>query len=126
MNSFGGNKKSGLPAPSDPPIIFAFLLFTFYLPVHLAFLRRVDLRQLDAFVKEKNLQIVEQKIVRVRAGNVQAEMIDKLILFLQPFLPAGLTDFVVNARAQLVRKRRERHLLVLAPATRAFEFIARK
>lgn len=95
-------------------------------PFDRAFFRSVDLRQLDAFVEEKNLQVVEQKIVRVGARNVQAEMIDQLVLLLQPFLPARLADLVVNALPEFVRKRRELHLLALAPAARAFKFVARK
>jgi hypothetical protein len=124
-------RKADCPHRTIRQINFAFYLLpfallAFALPINFAFLRSVDLSKLDALVKKKNLQIVEQKIVRVRAGNVQPEVIDKLILLLQPFLPAGLTDFVINARAQFVRKRRKRHLLVLAPAARAFKFIARK
>jgi hypothetical protein len=96
------------------------------LPVHGAFLAGIDLRQFDAFVKEKNFQVVEQKIVRVGIRNVQAEMIDELILFLQPFLPAGLANLVIHTLSDFIGKRRELHLLVLAPAARAFEFITRK
>jgi hypothetical protein len=129
VNDVAVLRKSGLLIKNNPPIYFAFCLLPFAfsaLPVDAAFLRRINLRQFDAFVKEKNLQIVEQKIVRVRAGNVQPEVIDKLVLLLQPFFPAGLTDFVINALSQFVRKRRESHLFILAPAARAFEFFARK
>jgi hypothetical protein len=96
------------------------------LPFDRAFFRRIDLRQLDALVEQKDLQIIEQKIVRIGTRNVQAEMIDELILLLQPFFPARLTDFVINSLPELVRKRRKLHLLAFAPAARAFKFITRK
>lgn len=59
INSFGKNKKADCPQRTIRQFSFAFLLFTCVLPVNLAFLRGVDLREFDAFVKEKNLQIVE-------------------------------------------------------------------
>lgn len=58
----------------------------------LPFLRRVDLRELDAFVVEKDLHVVEKELVRVGVRNIKAEVVDELLLFRLPFSPAILAD----------------------------------
>src|SRR5689334_6102704 len=77
------------------------------LPINASFLRRIDLREIDTFVKKKNLQIVEEKIVRVRARYVESEMVDELHLLFLPFGPAVLADLFGDTRAELGRKRCE-------------------
>jgi hypothetical protein len=49
-------------------------------------------------------------------------MVDYLSLFLQPIAPAGLTDLVEDALAQLVRKWRERERGSLLAAMFAFDW----
>lgn len=58
----------------------------------LPFLRRVDLRELDAFVVEKDLHVVEKELVRVGVRNIKAEVVDELLLFRLPFSPAIPAD----------------------------------
>jgi hypothetical protein len=99
-------------------------VFPGFLPIHVAFFGRVDLRQFDAFVVKENLHLVEQKLVRIGIGNIYAEMIDELFLLLQPFRPTFLADFRADFLPQFGRQRRVAERLVFLSAARAFEFIA--
>ncbi len=69
-----------------------------------------------AFVKEKQLHLIKQIIVRFGVGNIEAKMIDQLILFLQPFLPTFGTCFLPNSLSQLRWKRRVAKRLHGAPS----------
>ena len=92
----------------------------------LSFLRSIDLREIDAFVVEEDLHIVEQELVRIGIRHVETEMINKLLLFLLPLYPAILAHFGAYLLPQLGRYRRNAQRFVFLPATRAFEFIASK
>jgi hypothetical protein len=56
--------------------------FRWSLPLDTAFLGRVDLRQRFAFVEEVTLDVVEQKVLRVRVRQIQAIVVDDLRLLL--------------------------------------------
>jgi hypothetical protein len=94
------------------------------LPLDRSFLRGVDLRELDAFVVKENLHLVEEKFVRIGVRDVDPEMIDQLVLFLEPFLPAVLADFGADLLPELGRDRRVAERFVFQPAAGAFEFVA--
>ena len=60
-------------------------VFPFQLPLHCAFLRRIDLGLFidwKRLVEEESLDVIEQEILRVGAGKIQTVMIDYLRLFL--------------------------------------------
>ena len=78
------------------------------LPLHGAFFRSIDFRDLRDVAEEVSLNVVKQKILGVRIAQVQAVMIDNLGLFLQPVTPARLADFGSNSLAQRVGEWGER------------------
>ena len=92
----------------------------------LPFLRRVDLDELDTFVVEKDLHVVEEELVRVRVRNVKAEVIDELLLFRLPFSPAVLADLGTDLLSELGRYRRDTERFVLLPTACALEFVTTK
>lgn len=102
-------------------VSFRYLL----LPIDLSFLRRIDLCEIDAFVIEKDLHIIEKELVRIGVGYVQAEVVDELHLFLLPFCPAIFTHFVADLLAKLGRDRRVADGFTLFPAAGAFEFVTK-
>ena len=89
----------------------------------LAFLRRVDLRDLDAFVVEEDVHLIKQELVRVRIRDVEPEMVDELFLFRLPFGPAIFADLGSDLLPELGRDRSHSKRLVFLPAARAFEFV---
>lgn len=95
-------------------------------PIYFSFLRRVDLRQLNAFVVEKDLHIVEQELVRIGIRNVQTEVVDKLFLLLLPLGPAILAHLGTDLLPQVSWNRGKTKRFVLQPASGAFEFVTRK
>ena len=65
------------------------------LPLHRAFFGRVYLRLFvdgQRLLEQVTLDVVEQKILRVRVGQIETVMIDNLRLLLQPAGPAWLTN----------------------------------
>src|SRR5689334_4072575 len=76
-------------------------------PLDAAFFRRIDLRDLRCFAKQKSSDVVEQKRLRVGVREIQSVVIDDLRLLLQPATPARLTDLRGDSLPQFVRKRRE-------------------
>ena len=96
------------------------------LPINLAFLRGIDLGDINAFVIKEDLHIIEKKLVRIGVRYVKAEVIDKLLLFLLPFGPAILAHFRTDLLTKLGRYRRKADRLLCQPAASAFEFVARK
>jgi hypothetical protein len=80
-------------------------IYRSFLPINRAFLRSVNLREFNALVEQKDFQIIKQKIVRIGIGNVQTEMINQLILLLEPFFPASLANFIINSLPQFIRQR---------------------
>jgi hypothetical protein len=79
-------------------------------PLNCAFFRRIDLRLFycrQRLVKKVTLEIVEEKVLRVRVGEVEAVVIDYLRLLLQPPGPAGLTDFGRDSLSEFVGKGRK-------------------
>ena len=104
--------------------LYPFPLFPFSsLPLHGAFLGRVNLRLFidwKRLVEEKSLDVIEQEILRVGAGEVQSVMIDYLRLFLQPGGPAGLTDLFGDSLTQFVGKGCEANRRSILVAVLAF------
>ena len=92
----------------------------------LSFLRRVDLRELDALIVEKDLHLIEQKLMRIGIRNIQAEMIYQLLLFLPPFGPAIFTDLGTDLLPELGRYRRDAERLAFITALRTFKFVTSK
>ena len=92
----------------------------------LSFLGRVYLRDLDAFVIEEDLHLVEQKLVRIRIRNIEAEMVDELFLFGLPLSPTIFTDLGSDLLTQLGRYRSDTEGLSLSAASRALEFVSSK
>jgi hypothetical protein len=93
------------------------------LPIYFSFLRSIDLCDLNAFVIEKDLHLIEQKLMRIRIRNVESEMVDQLLLLLLPFGPAIFTHLGADLLPELGWDRSETEWFVFLPATRAFEFI---
>jgi hypothetical protein len=89
----------------------------------LSFLRRVDLRDLDAFVVEKDLHLIEQELVRVGIRNVESEVVDKLFLFRLPLRPAILADLSSDLLSKLGRDWSYSERLIFLTTPRAFEFV---
>ena len=89
----------------------------------LSFLRRIDLCDLDAFVVEKDVHLIEQKLVRVRIGDVEPKVVDQLFLLCLPFGPAILADLGSDLLSELGRDRSYAKRLVFLPTPRAFEFV---
>ena len=89
----------------------------------LAFLRRVNLCDLDAFVVEEDVHLVEQELVRVRIRNVETEVVDQLFLFCLPLRPAIFADLGPDLLTELGRDRSHAERLVLLTTPRAFEFV---
>lgn len=96
----------------------------FELPVDLAFLRGIDLFELDALVIKKDLHIIEEKLVRIRIRNIESEVVDKLFLLSLPFRPAILAHLGADLCAQFGRDRSVTDGFVFLPAAAAFEFVA--
>ena len=92
----------------------------------LAFLRCVDLCEFDPFVIEKDLHVIEEELVRVGVRNVEAEVVDELLLFRLPFRPAILADLGTDLLPELRRYRRDAERFALLPASCALEFVASK
>src|SRR6266704_279092 len=76
-------------------------------PLHGAFLGSIDLGQLRSFLEQKPFDVVEKEILCVRAGQIEAVVIDYLRLLLQPRCPAGLADLSRDSLAQFVGQRRK-------------------
>lgn len=96
------------------------------LPVDLAFLRRVDLSQINAFVIEEDLHVIKQELVRIRIRNIEAKVIDQLLLFLLPLGPAVFAHFRTDLLPELGRDRRETEGFIFLPTARALEFVTAK
>src|SRR5690242_3726083 len=90
-------------------------------PLDAAFFRRIDLRDLRCFAKQKSSDVVEQKRLRVGVREVQSVVIDDLCLLLQPTTPTRLTNLRGNFLSQLVGERRERECRTLLAAMCAFD-----
>jgi hypothetical protein len=95
------------------------------LPIHLAFLRRVNLRQFDAFVVEKDLHVIEQELMRVGVGHVEAKVVNKLFLLFLPRGPAILANLSADLLPEFRRYRRVAERFIFLPATFAFEFVTK-
>ena len=96
--------QQALGRASDDLPVNACRLPPFLLPLHGTFFGGVDLRLLDlnAFAEEESLDIIEQKVLCVRIGEIQTIVIDYLCLLLQPTAPARLADFGCNSFSQFV------------------------
>ena len=91
----------------------------------LSFLRSVDLREVDTFVVEKDLHVVEQELVRIGIRHVETEMINELLLFRLPLRPAILADLGTDLLTEFGRYRSNAQWFVFLPATGAFELVTK-
>jgi len=96
------------------------------LPIDLAFLRGVDLGEFDPFVVKEDLHVIEQKLVRIRVRDVDAKVVDELVLFLQPLFPATLTHLGTDLLSKLRGQRSVTDRFRLLTTTPAFEFVTTK
>ncbi len=110
--------------PNARSLTLAFL--PVFLPIDCPFLRGIDLRQVDAFVVEKDLHIVEKELVRIGVRHIEAEVIDKLFLLLLPLGPAILAHLGTDLLTEFGRYRRKADRIVCQSAPGAFEFVASK
>ena len=102
------------------------LPFTSYhsrLPVNRSLFRRIDVRDLNSFVEEEDVHLVEEELVRIWVRNIEAEVVDELFLFLLPLGPAALADLSPDLLSELSRDRSIAQRVTLATAPRAFEFV---
>src|ERR1700687_1480940 len=76
-------------------------------PLHGAFLRCIDLCELRRIAKKKALDVIEQKILRVRVSQIETIVIDDLRLFLEPAGPAGLANLRRESLSEFIRKGSE-------------------
>ena len=86
-----------LVTPLHSPCPFPFPCSPFPYHFHRAFFSGVNLCLFidwKRLAEEEPLDVIEEEILRVRAGEIQSVMIDYLRLFLQPGSPAGLTDLL--------------------------------
>ena len=77
-------------------------------PFNAAFLRRIDLGLFchrQSFGKQVTLEVVEEKVLRVGTGEVEAVVIDDLRLLLQPAGPARLTNLSRDSLPEFVGKK---------------------
>ena len=93
------------------------------LPFNRPFFRGIDLGDLWCVTEQITFDVVEEKGLGVRIGQVQAVMINDLCLFLQPAAPARLADFCRDALAELIWKRCERESRPLLAAMCAFDCV---
>ena len=95
-------------------------------PVNRSFFRSIDVRDLNTFVEEEDVHLVEEELVRVGVRNVEAEVVDELLLFLLPLGPAAFADLGTDLLPELRRYRGVAEWLALRVALRALEFVASK
>ena len=93
-------------------------------PVNRSLFRRIDVRDLNTFVEEEDVHLVEEELVRIGVRNIEAEVVDELLLFLLPLGPAAFADLGTDLLPELCRYRGIAEWLVFLPATRAFEFVS--
>ncbi len=93
------------------------------LPIDRPFFRRIDLRDLDTFIKEEDVHLVEEKLVRVGIRDVEAEMVDQLFLLLLPFGPAIFADLGSDLLSEVGRDRSITERVTFRSAFRALEFV---
>lgn len=89
----------------------------------LSFLRRVDLCDLDAFIVEEDLHLIEKELMRVGIRNVEPEVVDQLFLFRLPLGPAVFADLGSDLLTELGRDRSHAKRLIFLSTPRAFEFV---
>ena len=95
-------------------------------PVNRSFFRSIDVRDLNTFVEEEDVHLVEQELVRIGVRNIEAEVVDELLLFLLPLGPAAFADLGTDLLPELRWDRRVTDRFALRAAPRALEFIAAK
>jgi hypothetical protein len=95
-------------------------------PLHRALFGCVDLglvRHWQRLAEEKTLDVIEEKVLRVRVSKIQTVVIDDLGLLLEPPSPARLTDVSGDSLSKLVRKRRKANRRPLFAAVFAFNIL---
>jgi hypothetical protein len=106
---------------------FCFILLPSSLPFDGTFFRRVDLGLFcsgQRFAKQKPFDVVEEEVLRVRAGEIQAVVIDDLGLLLEPTGPARLTYLSGDSLSEFVWKRRKANRGSLFATVFAFNIFA--
>jgi len=79
-------------------------------PLDRSFFRRVDLglfRYWEGLAEQEPFDVIEEKVLRVRIGEIQAVVIDDLSLLLEPSGPARLANLGGDSLPEFIRKRRE-------------------
>lgn len=74
-------------------------------PLDTSFFSRVDFSGLRNFAEKKSLDVVEEKILSVGIGEIQAVVVDDLCLLLQPPAPARLANLPGNSLSECVGER---------------------
>jgi hypothetical protein len=96
----------------------------YLLPINRTFFARINVGDVNAFVEKEDFHLIEQKSVCIGIGNVQPEMVNKLLLFLHPLAPAIGANFRTDALTEFGRNRRVTERLRGTPAPCAFKIIA--
>jgi hypothetical protein len=94
------------------------------LPINRAFFACINFGEVNAFIEKEDFHLIEQKSVCVGIGNVQPEMVNKLLLFLHPLAPAIGANFRPDALTEIGRNRSVTERLRGTPAPGAFKIIA--
>jgi hypothetical protein len=79
-------------------------------PLDRSFFRRVDLglfRYWEGLAEQEPFDVIEEKVLRVRIGEIQPVVIDDLSLLLEPSGPTRLANLGGDSLPEFIRKRRE-------------------
>jgi len=90
------------------------------LPLNSSFFCCVDFRSLGYVAKQKAFYVVEQEVLRVGIGEIQAVVVDDLCLLLQPPAPTRLANLRGDALSEGVGERRESDRRTLLATVCAF------
>ena len=94
------------------------------LPLNSSFFCCVDFGNLRYVTEQIPFNVVEEEVLSIGAGEVQAVVIDDLRLLLQPIAPTRLADLGRDALAQFIRKRCKSKRRTLLTAVCAFNVVS--
>src|SRR5262249_3119417 len=95
-----------------------------HLPLNTSFFCCVDFRNLRCVTEQITFDVVEEEVLCVRIGEIEAVVIDDLCLFLEPVAPTRLADFRCDSLSQGIWKRCKADPRTLLAAVRAFDVVS--
>jgi hypothetical protein len=95
-----------------------------HLPFNTSFFCCVDFGDLRCVIEQKAFDVVEEEVLSLGIGEIQAVVINDLCLFLQPGAPTWLANLGSNSLSESVGKRRESESGALLAAVCAFDCVS--